>query len=120
MRFGALWSRPASAGDEFLKVLGDFAEQFGGNTSGHAHHAGEHTGQETPKVTESDRAIHPPRRVRRNKLLRRQIGSQGIEVVTHHLGTDVLGGGQPSQAGRVLKVQTVLEALEGLRACGCR
>lgn len=117
MRFVGFWaagSRSASSGDEFLKVLGDVGEQFGGKASAHARHTGEHTGQEAPKVTERDGAIDPPRRVRRDELLGRQIGGQGIEVVTDHLGTDILAGGQPSQAGGVLKIQTMLEALESL------
>lgn len=34
VRFGASGSRSAAAGYEFLKVLGDFAEQFVGNAGG--------------------------------------------------------------------------------------
>lgn len=114
MRFGANWSRPASAGDEFLKVAGDFEEEFGGHAGGHANHAGDHARQEAAKMAESDGAIDPPRRARRHVLFGRQIGGQGIEVVTHHLGTDILAGGQPGQAGGVLDIQSMLEALEGL------
>lgn len=114
VRFRATWSRSAAAGNKFLKVLGNFAEQFGGDTGAHAHYASEHAGQAAAKMTEGDGAIDPPRRVRRNELLGRQIGGQGIEVVTHHLGADILAGGQPSQAGRMLKIQTMLEAFESL------
>jgi hypothetical protein len=114
MRFWSRGSRSASTRDKLLKVFGDFAEQFGGKTSAHAHCAGEDSRQDAAKVTESNGAIDPPRRFRCNEMLCRQIGRQGIEVVTHHLGADVLAGGQPSQARHVLKIQTMLEALEGL------
>ena len=42
MRFRAYGSRSASSVDEFLKVFGDFAEQFSDHAGGHAQQAGEH------------------------------------------------------------------------------
>lgn len=114
VRFGVFWSRSASSGNNFLNVLGDFAEQFSGHAGGHAKHAGEYARQETAQVTERHRPIDPPRRVRLNQLLSGQIGGQGIEVVTDHLGPDILASGQPSQAGSMLNILAMLEALESL------
>lgn len=65
-------------------------------------------------MTERHRPIDPPRRVRLNQLFRGQIGGQGIEVVTNHLGPDILAGGQPGEPGGVLQTQAMLEALEQL------
>ena len=47
-------------------------------------------------------------------MLGRQISGQRIEVVADHLGADILTGREPSQAGRMLKRQAMLEALERL------
>lgn len=114
VRFDSDRSRSASACDEFLKVWGDFDEKIGGKPSGHPQHAGEHPRHETAKVTESDRAIHPPWRIRFDQLLGRQIGSQGIEVVAHHICHDILAGGEASQAGGVFETEEVFETLESL------
>ena len=47
-------------------------------------------------------------------MLGRQISGQRIEVVADHLGADILTGREPGQAGRMLKRQAMLEALERL------
>jgi len=63
-------------------------------------------------VTESGRAIDAPRRIRGEVVLGGEIGGQRVEVVTDHLGAGVLASGQPGQAGRMLKVQTMFDAFE--------
>lgn len=112
MGFGPSGSRSAAIGPEFLKIFGDFGEKLCGDACVHRDDAGENARQETAQVTESDRAIDPPRRIRGEEVLSGQIGGQRVEIVTDHLGAGVLASGQPGQAGRMLKVQTMFDALE--------
>ena len=112
--FGSNRSRSVSIGDEFLKVFDDFGEETGDESAGQAKATGEHLGQEAAQVREGQGAIDTPRRIWGNEVLGRQISGQRIEVVADHLGADILTGREPGQAGRMLKRQAMLEALERL------
>ena len=57
---------------------------------------------------EGQRPIDSPFGIAGQPFLNGQVGSQGIEIVTNHLGPDILAGGQPSQAGRVLQIEPML------------
>ena len=98
MRFGMLWSRPATAGEEFLKVLGDLGVQLGGAAGVNADNARKNTWQEAAQVTEHESSIDTPPRVRLKALFGGQMDSEAVEVVTHDLVADILA--PPARSGR--------------------
>ena len=113
MWFGSNGSRSAAVGDKFLQVQDSFGEQVGDEACACPHSSAEDAREQAAQVRECLCSVDAPRRIRRDEVVGRQIDSQGIEVVADHLGADILAGGQPGQAGGMLKAEAVLEALEG-------
>ena len=83
MWLGSNRSRSVSVGDEFLKVQDNLGEQCGDDARGQAKAAGEHLGQQTAQMRESQGAIDTPRRIWGDEVLRGQIDRQRIEAVSY-------------------------------------
>ena len=96
-----------------MQVEDNFGEQVGDEACACPHSSAEDARQQAAQVRVGLCSVDAPRRIRRDEVVGRQIDSQGIEVVADHPGADILAGGQPGQAGGMLKAEAMLEALEG-------
>ena len=76
--------------DEFLKVFGDFVKQLISDAGRHLDRRGKDARQNSAQMTERAGSINPPNGIRFKSLFSRQKYSQGIEVIAHHFGTDIL------------------------------
>ena len=98
------WSLLTSPFNELLKVLGDFVKQLICDAGRHFDRSGKDARQNATQMTERAGSINSPNGIRFKSLFSRQIHGQGIEVVAHHLGADILAGSEPSEAGSVFEV----------------
>jgi len=114
VRFPLVWPGSRTIRYEFLEVFDDFGKDFLGHSGGNLLHPGQDSRQDTTYDIEGHRPIYAPLRIAGQLFLGSQVGGQGVEIVTHHLGPSILAGGQPSQTGRVLQIEPVFDALERL------
>lgn len=111
MGFGLRFMGIRALWDEFLEVQGDFLHQ--GLESADGCSAGKQPAADLfLDLLDLLGPVDLVGRVGVEVGVSRDIGRQGIEVVEDHLGTKVLIGGVPGEAGSMLEAEPMLDSFE--------
>lgn len=108
MRFSLRRSRLGAASDKLLKVGGDLVDE--GLQSPRRRTGGEQpTADLALDLVDRQGTVDLPWRIGVQMRVGGDVGSQGIEVVEDGLGTEILIGRLPGQAGGMFEPQAMLE-----------